>query len=118
MPNTYVWSIPKDGLMVQTVSGQENTVMAVQFTVTATDGTHTASINNSVQIPLDPNSAFTPFADLTETQVIGWVQAALGEQKVGMFEKMLDQQIANKVNPPVRPTKANAPWATCVAPSN
>lgn len=98
--------------MVQTVNGQENTVISVQFTVTATDGTHTVSINNIVQVPLDPNSTFTPFANLTESQVIDWVQASLGEQKVNMFKKMLDRQIDNKVNPPVHPTQVNVPWSS------
>jgi hypothetical protein len=110
MTTTYTWSIPKNGLRVKTVDGQENTVTHVNFTVTATDGTNTASLQNSVNVPLDANAQFVPFASLTEAKVIEWVKAKLGN-KVAAFEKILNTQLEHKANPPARPAVVELPWA-------
>jgi hypothetical protein len=110
MTTTYTWSIPKNGLRVQTVEGQENTVTHVNFIVTATDGANTASLQNSVRVPLDANAVFVPFASLTEAKVITWVKDNLGN-KVAAFEKMLNKQLENKANPPARPAVVELPWA-------
>jgi len=110
MTTTYTWSIPKNGLRVKTVDGQENTVTHVNFTVTATDGTNTASLQNSVKVPLDANAEFVPFANLTEAKVITWVKDNLGN-KVAAFEKMLNTQLERKANPPAKPAVIELPWA-------
>lgn len=110
MTTNYTWAIPKNGLKVQSVNGQENTVTSVNFTVTATDGTNTVDLQSSVKVPLDPNAEFVPFASLTEAKVIDWVKAQLGD-KVATFEKMLNARLERKANPPVRPVTVEAPWA-------
>jgi DNA polymerase III delta subunit len=111
MTTTYIWAIPKNGLKVQLVNGQENTVTRVGFTITATDGTNTVNIQSSVKVPLDPNAEFVPFANLTEAKVIDWVKAQLDDKKVEMFENMLNVKLERKANPPVRPVAVEAPWA-------
>jgi DNA polymerase III delta subunit len=111
MATTYTWAIPKNGLKVQSVNGQENTVTSVNFTVTATDGTNTVDLQSSVKVPLDPNAEFVPFASLTEAKVIDWVKAQLDDKKVEMFEKMLNARLERKANPPARPVTVEAPWA-------
>jgi DNA polymerase III delta subunit len=111
MTTTYTWSIPKNGLKVQTVDGQENTVTHVNFTLTATDGTNTVDLQNSVKVPLDTAAEFVPFANLTEAKVIEWVKAQLDDKKVEMFENMLNLKLERKANPPVRPVAVEAPWA-------
>ena len=49
----------------------------------------------------------TPFADLTEEVVIGWVKEQIGAEKVAEIEAALQAQIDEKV----APTKAaGVPW--------
>ena len=49
----------------------------------------------------------TPFADLTEEVVIGWVKEQFGAEKVAEIEAALQAQIDEKVTP----TKASGvPW--------
>jgi hypothetical protein len=49
----------------------------------------------------------TPFADLTEEVVIGWVKEQIGAEKVAEIEATLQAQIDEKV----APTKAaGVPW--------
>jgi archaellin len=110
MTTTYTWAIPKNGLKVQSVNGQENTVTNVNFTVTATDGTNTVDLQSSVKVPLDPNAEFVPFANLTEAKVIDWVKVNLGN-KVATFEKMLNNRLERKANPPAKPAVVELPWA-------
>jgi hypothetical protein len=111
MITTYTWNIPKNGLKVKTVDGQENTVTSVIFTVSATDGTNTVDLNNEVNVPLDASAELVPFAQLTEAKVLEWVKNNLGNKKVEMFEKMLNTQLEHKVNPPAKPVAVEAPWA-------
>ena len=110
MTTTYTWAIPKNGLKVQSVNGQENTVTHVKFTVTATDGTNTVDVENLVEVTLDPNAEFVPFASLTEAKVIDWVKAQLGN-KVAAYEKMLNARLERKANPPTKPAVVELPWA-------
>ena len=58
---------------------------------------------------LDPAAPFTPYADLTEAQVIGWVQGAMGAEQVAAYEANVAQQIADQINPPV--VTPPLPWA-------
>lgn len=44
-------------------------------------------------------SSFTSFADLTSSDVQGWVEAALTEEKVTELKSGLDAQIAEKITP-------------------
>jgi hypothetical protein len=110
MTTTYTWAIPKNGLRVQTVDGQQNTVTNVNFTVTATDGKNTVELQNSVNVPLSANAEFVPFANLTEAKVITWVKDILGN-KVAAFERVLNKQLEQKANPPAKPAVIELPWA-------
>ena len=49
-----------------------------------------------------------PYADLTETEVIGWAKEALGgASKVADIEAQLQTNIDNQITPP---TEAGVPW--------
>jgi len=113
MTTSVTWSIPKNGLITQTVDGNPDTVVSVTYMVTATDGTNTVDINNVAQLGAPDAAAFTPFANLTEAQVIAWVKSALPAGKEAQLETMLTRMLELKTNPPVRPVAKSAPWNTC-----
>ena len=50
----------------------------------------------------------TPYADLTEETVVGWVKAALGEEKVAEVVAALDAQLAEQATPTVG---SGTPWS-------
>jgi len=89
--------------------GEADVVFNVHWTLNATDGTYAAGAYGSIGVSLDEGSNFTPFADLTEEQVIGWVQDAMGEEQVDALEAYLAKQIADQANPPV--VSPTLPWA-------
>lgn len=91
------------------VDGEADVVFNVHWTLTGTDGTYTGSVYGSQVVSLDPDAPFTPYADLTEAQVVAWVQDAMGAEQVAAYEDNVAQQIASQINPPV--VTPPLPWA-------
>jgi hypothetical protein len=89
--------------------GETDVVFTVHWTLSATDGTYNGSVYGSVGVTLDEGSTFTPYAELTEAQVVGWVQTALGAEQVAAYEANVAEQIANQINPPV--VTPPLPWS-------
>ena len=71
------------------------------------DTTYTGSVYSSASFTLDPGQPFTPYADLTQDQVLGWVWAS-GVDKASA-EAAVQQQIDNQINPPI--VQPPLPWA-------
>ena len=91
------------------VDGETDVVFIIHWSLNATDGTYNGSVYGTVGVTLDPEAPFTAYADLTEAQVVGWVQDALGEEQVAAYEANVATQIANQINPPV--VTPPLPWA-------
>jgi len=109
MSNTYTWTVTNLIGYPQQV-GKTDVITTVFYTVTATDGTHTASIQSIQQTPLDPLVPFIPYPDLTNEIVIGWVQDDLGPDGVAGIYANLDAQIEAQINPPPTPQSYPLPW--------
>jgi len=110
MANTYTWSIPQNGLMtVPTQAGQTNVVVFARYEVSGTDGTHTATTEGMARFTYNPGAPFTPFANLTQAEVIGWIQTSKADL-VKQTETRLDNMIAQMANPPVIPKPQPNPW--------
>jgi hypothetical protein len=72
-----------------THEGKSNVVCSVGFSVSATDGVNTASINNTLMMPYDENENFIEYEGLTSDTVLGWVQKALGAEGITLVGKGL-----------------------------
>jgi len=107
MANSYEWKINQLECYPQH-EGQTDVVFVVHWDRVATDGTYNARIYGSQSVTLDPDAPFTAYADLTEAQVIGWLEDAMGEETLEAQKASLDKQIEDQINPPVlRPA---LPW--------
>ena len=91
------------------VDGETDVVFTIHWSLNATDGTYNGSVYGTVGVTLDPDAPFTPYADLTQDQVVGWVQDALGDEQVAAYEANVATQIANQINPPV--VTPPLPWS-------
>jgi len=80
-------------------------VVTVHYTVNAVDGDYSASTYGTVCYTQGEGS-YIPYADLTEAEVVGWVQESLGKDTV---EEGLATQIEAQKNPV---QEAGVPWAT------
>ena len=87
--------------------GEPDVVFTVHWTLSGTDGTYTGSSYGSVGITLTEGSTFTPYADLTLDQVLGWVWTN-GVDK-DATEAAVAAQIENQINPTV--VTPPLPWS-------
>jgi hypothetical protein len=81
------------------LDGETDVVFTVHWTLTGTDGTYVGSVYGSVGVSVDPDAPFTPYADLTQAQVIGWVQTAMGAEQVAAYEAAVANQISEQIAP-------------------
>mgnify|MGYP007100058561 CR=1 FL=1 len=67
-----------------------------------------SSFGSQVLSPYSPKSPFVPYSDLVESQVIGWVQSAMGEAEVAAINAGVEQQIQGQITPAV--VSLPLPW--------
>ena len=89
------------------VEGQTDVVVNVNYLVTGVDGANTADIGFSQQFTIQQGEAFTPYAQLTQAQVVGWADP----QTVSNMQACVQGQIDSMVNPPVSPSSQPLPWS-------
>ena len=90
-----------------TKDSKSDVVYNVHWRLTATDDTNkdsdgnnwTATTYGSQGVDTSDLSSFIAFADLTASNVQGWVEAALGADEVTAMKALLDAQIAELITP-------------------
>ena len=100
--STFTWKVSN---LDRTLSdGRVNTV---HYTVDARsdDEVYSSGAYGSIGLEGDVTTAY---ADLTEETVVGWVKAALGEDKVTEVQAALDAQLTEQATPTVG---SGTPWS-------
>jgi hypothetical protein len=112
MTISYIWTINSMESYPQ-AEGQTDVVVKVNYSCAATDGTYSAAVAGMVNLKLDPEAPYTPYADLTEEQVVGWVKGVLGPEGVQERQNAAEQTLAYRFYHPV--TLPN-PWSVVAPP--
>ena len=103
MPTTYKYSISN----LEYSNDDTKGVLIAHYRITATDADE--SVTSYGTINFTPNSDypnFTPFEQLTEQTVVGWVKDTLDTVEI-------EQSPADKLNEKLNPTVASGvPWNT------
>lgn len=86
--------------------GLADVVFTVHWTCAGVDGEYNSSVYSTCSVPLSQGN-FTPYADLTQSQVLGWIWANGVDQAA--TEAAVEQQIQNQINPPV--VTPPLPWS-------
>ena len=121
MAVTHTWSV-NNQLQTRTQDGLSEVVFSVVWNLSSeetVDGkTYRISSANQISLNtdnLDP-ATYTAFADLTETQVVGWAKAQIDADVAedrgvvcAEWEAGHDRNIAKQINPPT--AVETAPWA-------
>jgi len=100
MAITYNWIVEQMNSYPEK-DGYTDVVFTVYWRINANEGNYNATNYGSVGVTLDPEATFTPYSELTQDQVVGWVQSAMGPELVADIEAGLAGQIAALINPPV-----------------
>ena len=88
-------------------SSKSNVVHTVHWRLTATDDTNkdsdgnnwTATIYGSQKLDTSDLSSFINWSSLTNSDVQGWVEAAITSDNVTIMKTRLDEDIAKKITP-------------------
>jgi hypothetical protein len=112
MAINYTWDVST--VDVKEIDGNADTVFNVHWRLTGTDDANTvkdmsdndiaaaATVYGTVVLDTEDLSDFIAFADLTVSDVQGWVEAAMGEEEVQAKKDSLDKIIAELVTPIVQ----------------
>jgi len=106
MAISYAWDV-KTVDTYPTKDSKSDVVYNVHWRLTATDDTNndadgnpqTATVYGSQGLDTSDLSSFTEFADLTASNVQGWVEAALTADTVNDMKDSLDSTIEELVTP-------------------
>jgi hypothetical protein len=89
------------------VEGNVDVVVTAMWTVSGVNGTYIGEIGGGSQFTLSPDSpSFTPYASLTEAQVIAWIP----EDQITSAQQCVQGKIDSMINPPVSPSSQPLPW--------
>jgi len=105
---TYQWAVTRM-MVLPEESGQEDVVISANYIVTGVDGSYTASVELNQSFTYT-GGAFTPYSELTEDQVVGWIKSSLGENGIQSIEMNINGQIETEKNPPLTPETLPLPW--------
>ena len=101
----FTWNVSAIDCYPQ-ADGETNVVFNVHWQLSATQDTYSGSVYSTCGVPA-PTGAFTPYADLTQDQVLGWIWAN-GVDK-DSAEAAVQAQIDAQITPTV--VQPALPWA-------
>lgn len=90
--------------------GETDVVFTVHWRVNGADGSYSGTNYGTQGVTYEPGTPYTPYENLTQDQVVGWVKDAMGEERVAEIESNVAKQIENQKNPPV--VSPPLPWAS------
>jgi hypothetical protein len=108
--STYTWSILQMSVL-PVFDGQADVVVSAQWNILGQDQGYTYNLAGWQNFTLQQGEGFTPYDQLTEAQVIGWVQNEMGESGVTSIEASVQGSLNALINPPVQPVIEPLPWS-------
>jgi len=106
---TTTWSIDWLQAATQEINGFTEVVLSAGWRCTGVDGEFSASAYGSVTFPQpEEGGSYTPYADLTEEQVLGWVW------ENGVDKDAAEASVTGQVDALVNPSVVTPPlpWAS------
>ena len=101
-----VWKIDAMGVNPQ-VEGLTDVVVTAQWRCIASQDEYNSQAHGTATFTITQGAGFTPFNELTETQVLGWCWAS-GVDQVEI-EAAVTAQTETQINPPI--VTPVLPWA-------
>lgn len=103
---TYNWQVTAMDCYPQ-VGSKTDVVFTVHWTCAGTQDAYSGSVYSTCSVPTPTGEAFTPYDQLTQAQVLGWIWSNGVDQAA--TEAAVQTQIDNQINPPV--VTPPLPWS-------
>lgn len=100
----YTWTISSMET-APSEDGLTDVVKTIHWRYKGVDGDYQAEVYSSFACPSPSSTDFTAYEDLTEADVIGWLEAGID---VDAMKENIDSQIENLKNPPI--VSLPLPW--------
>ena len=98
---TYTWN-NKTVDTYPSLEGNTDVIFNVHWRLTGEDDNENiGSTYGTIALDTSDLTNFTDFTDITEEDINGWVETALGEERVAELKTSIDAQIAEQVSPTV-----------------
>lgn len=104
MSITYTWNVNTMDT-APSEDGLSDVVKVIHWRLSANDGNNTTDTYSTISLESPDANNFTAFANLTEAQVISWVESKLD---VDALKAGLDVNLENLANPPI--VTKQGPW--------
>lgn len=105
MAISYSWNVNTVDVY-PTEKGQTDVIYNVHWRLNATDtqvdakgNPYTSSVYSTQNLDTSDLSDFIDFDSVTSAEVQGWVESAMGEERVQSLKDGLDANIADQINP-------------------
>ena len=112
MANTYAMKIERmDAVVGPDSHGHQNSVVRVEWQIIASDGQgHSTHWAETTKLQWKEGESWTELADLTESQVVGWVETSLGS-RYDLIKSKLDQTLIKESEMPAEEIIDRMPWS-------
>jgi len=107
---TITWTVTAMDCYPQ-AEGETDVVFTVHWTCSGAQDAYSASVYSTCGVTYVAGTPYTPYNQLTQNQVLGWIWASGVNQAA--TEAAVQQQINNQIDPPV--ISPPLPWATQAA---
>ena len=98
MAINYTWNCKT--VDVKTIDGNEDTVFNVHWRLKGEDESdNKTTICGTQELDTSDLSSFTAFSDLTNEQITGWVETAMGSTELQLKKDSISNSIAELVTP-------------------
>jgi len=111
MATTFTWSIIQLNVYPE-IDGKQNFVSSAEWQLTGDDGKNTSFTSALFGYKPEDVTSFTPYNELTQDQVLGWVKDRLGADGIAHFKSVVQKQLDDMQVPDIQPTPEPLPWAT------
>ena len=98
MSATITWTVTQMDCYPE-ADNKQDVVFNVHWTCAGVQDTYSASVYSTCSVTISADEPFTPYADLTQDQVLGWCWEN-GVDKTAT-EAAVEQQIQNLIDPPI-----------------
>lgn len=109
MSITYEWK-PAFSLITKNIDNNLDTVIQVPYIITGSDGVNTVEYAGIVQLGVPDSQNFIPFNQLTEDQIITWIEQAVPEEEKIRHKQLISSVLQHKASQPELPSNKPVPW--------
>ena len=85
------WTVDKL-ISYDSYDSKDGVVYAIEYTVSHTDSSKTATVQGLVNLDLSDLSSFTTYSSISEANALAWTQATIGSDEVAALENVVTKR--------------------------